>query len=98
MSVSEDADAKLICDNITEFRVIPSQVWIRFEDKEEYEKKMGELMEDIQDSDGNDRIVIYLKKENAKKEMPASWNICAERGLIEKLKKRFGDKNVAVVS
>lgn len=59
---------------------------------------MKELMEDIKDSDGNDRIVIYLKKEKAKKEMPSSWNICAERGVIERLKKRFGDENVAVVS
>ncbi len=98
VSVSEDADAKMICDNITEFRVIPSQVWIQFEDKEEYEKKMKEIMEEIKDSDGNDRIVIYLKKEKAKKEMPASWNICAEQGMIERLKKRFGEGNVAVVS
>ena len=98
VSVSEDADAKMICDNITEFQMISSQVWIRFEDKEEYEKKIGELMENIKDSDGNDKIVIYLKKEKAKKEMPASWNICAEHGVIERLKKRFGEGNVAVVS
>ena len=97
VSAGEEEDAKLICDNITLFQTIPSQVWIRFENKAEYEKNAEVLMESIKDSDGSDKIIIYLKEEKAKKEMPPSYNIHADARLLDRLKGSFGEKNVALV-
>ena len=67
VSSSEDENAKLICEKITEFNQMPSSLWIRFENKEAYEKAERELMDIIGQYDGKDKIVIYLTKENQKK-------------------------------
>lgn len=97
VSASGDEDAKLICDSITEFQAIPAEVWIRFENKADYEEKAAELMEYLRNSDGNDKIIIYLKEEKAKKIMPPSCSIHADNVILDRLKKSFGAKNVALV-
>ena len=97
VSAGGEENAKLICESMTEFQAVPAEVWIRFENKADYEEKTAELMETIKNSDGNDKIVIYLKEENAKKVMPPSCNINADLEMLDRMKECFGDKNVALV-
>lgn len=97
VTVNDDENAKMICDNIVEFKDVNATLWIRFENKQEYEEKNGLLLKKIKYSDGNDRIGIYLKEEKARKIMPNSYNIHADQDMVEVLKKIFGDENVALV-
>lgn len=94
VSVNEEEDGKLICENIVLFDDIPSELWIRFEDKISYEAKEEVLFKILSESDGRDNVVIFLNKERAKKILPASKCVNADSMLVEKLKQKFGDDNI----
>jgi DNA polymerase-3 subunit alpha len=97
VTANDDENAKLICDNIVEFGDINSTLWIRFENKQEYEEKSELLLDKIKDSDGKDKIGIFLKEEKARKILPNSYSVNADTDTVELLKKTFGAENVAVV-
>ena len=51
----------------------------------------------LMDSEGEDRVIVYVKKENRKKMLPASRNIQVNAELLQKLYEIFGEKNVKAV-
>jgi DNA polymerase-3 subunit alpha len=96
VSVEEDRDAKLICQNIMTFDEIPKKLWIQFQTKEEYLAVNEELMNILKESDGKDTVVIYIKGTNEKKVLPPNMSVLAENALIEILSEKFGQENVKV--
>jgi DNA polymerase-3 subunit alpha len=96
VSVEEDRDAKLICQNIMSFDEIPKKLWIQFQTKEEYLAVNEELMNILKESDGKDTVVIYIKGTNEKKVLPPNMSVLAENALIEILSEKFGQENVKV--
>ncbi len=97
VTVSGEENAKLICDTIQMFEDVPAQLWIRFENMADYEEKLSLLTQSIENSEGKDQIVVYLKEEKKKKILPASYSVCADAELLRTMKEKFGDENVAVV-
>ena len=93
-----EENAKMICETITSFDDKSSELWIRFENKEEYEEKYPQLLENIKLSNGKDKIVIYLNQEKAKKILPASCNVNADQQFLWKMQDLFGENNVRIVS
>ena len=93
-----EENAKMICETITSFDDKSSELWIRFENKEEYEEKYPQLLENIKLSNGKDKIVIYLNQEKAKKILPASCNVNADQQFLWKMQALFGENNVRIVS
>ena len=93
-----EENAKMICETITLFSDKSSELWIRFENKEEYEEKYPQLLENIKLSNGKDKIVIYLNQEKAKKILPASCNVNADQQFLWKMQALFGENNVRIVS
>ena len=93
-----EENAKMICETITLFSDKSSELWIRFENKEEYEEKYPQLLENIKLSNGKDKIVIYLNQEKAKKILPASCNVNADQQFLQKMQALFGENNVRIVS
>ena len=93
-----EENAKIICETITLFDDKSSELWIRFENKEEYEEKYPQLLEQIKLSNGKDKIVIYLNQEKAKKILPASCNVNADQQFLQKMQALFGENNVRIVS
>ena len=79
------------------FSKVPRQLWLQFEDKETYQAKEGTILSILKESEGQDSVVIYLKKERAKKILPANWKVEASRELLEKLIGQLGEINVKVV-
>ena len=96
VSVEEDKDAKLICQNIMTFDEVPKKLWIQFETKEDYLKNDSELMEMIRESDGNDRVIIYIKGTKEKKVLPPNLSVLAGKELVDILSEKFGEENVKV--
>ena len=96
VSVEDDRDAKLICQNIMTFDEIPKKLWIQFQTKEEYLAVSDELMNILKESDGKDTVVIYIKGTNEKKVLPPNMSVLAENALIEILSEKFGQENVKV--
>ena len=97
VSLGDEPAGKLICEKIIPFEEIPKELWIQFPDKEAYLSGEKELLDILGGKEGNDRVVIYLRQEKAKKILPPGWNVRADRALTEKLMGIYGEKNIRVV-
>ena len=97
VSIGDDEQGKLICDQIISFDKVPRELWIQFKDKNEYMLKENELLEFIRNSDGNDTLIIYCKAEKAKKVFPGNMRINADAGMVNRLSEKYGTDNVKVV-
>ena len=96
VSVNDEGDGKLICENILLFDDVPSQLWVRFDNMEAYLKAEGELLSILAMDDGKDTVVIYLSEEKKKKILPKAYSVKADTVLVNKLKEKYGENNVAV--
>lgn len=96
-NLEENAQGKVIANSIVEFSQIPSELWIKFSNKEEYMNREQELLTFIIANKGNDKVIIYLVKENAKKIMPVEYRINAEEMVIRSLENLYGADNVKLV-
>lgn len=96
-NLEENAQGKVIANSITEFSQIPSELWFKFQDKEEYLQKESDILEFILANRGNDKVIIYLEKENAKKILPVEYRIKAEETVRKALEESYGKENVKLV-
>ena len=97
VSVGDDPVGKLICERVIPFDSVPRELWLQFADKESYFACEPEILEILKSSEGQDQVVIWLKKERAKKLLPANWNILADQEIIATLTKKLGEENVKLV-
>ena len=97
VSLGDEPVGKLVCEQVIPFSKVPRQLWLQFEDKETYQAKEGTILSILKESEGQDSVVIYLKKERAKKILPANWKVEASRELLEKLIGQLGENNVKIV-
>ena len=97
ISAEEDKASKLILEKIVPFAVASKELWIQFADMEEYQRRERDLYRLLMDSEGDDQVVIYVKKEKMKKVLPMSRNVRVNEELLEKLYREFGEKNVKAV-
>lgn len=97
VSLEEDKDAKLVCEQITTFEQVPRKLWIKFPTKEAYEAKREEVFSILRESEGRDSVVIYVENPKAMNPLSANWNVAADGMLVERLQKAFGEGNVKVV-
>lgn len=97
VSAEDDKPSKLICEKISSFESIPKEIWIQFEGKTEYEQQVHHLYELLGNSDGNDQVVVFLKKERMMKRLPASRSVLINNSLVETLTREYGTENVKVV-
>ena len=96
VDTSGEEEGKLIVDTVREFGRVKKELWIQYADKESYEEDLGNLLTDIGMMSGNDSVIIYLKKERAKKDLGSEWGVPADDAVII-LGKRLGSDNVKVV-
>ena len=80
----------------TSAKGLPEGIWIQFADAEDYERKKNQLQSMIADSDGNDDVVIYLKKEKNFKILPMNMRVSADEELLQRLIGFFGQENVKI--
>ena len=97
VSEEDDAPSKLICETIIPFEQTKRELWIQYGDKLEYGEDEPHLFDMLGESEGNDAVVIYCKRERAIKRLPAGRNVCAEPALIVKLKNYYGEDRIRVV-
>ena len=97
VNAEDDKDAKLICEGIVPFDSVPKEIWIQFENKEEYQKKEQFLFSMLANSEGPDTIAIYISDIKAVKKLPANQRISGTEAFVERLGIEFGTENVKVV-
>lgn len=96
-SVNEDGNGKVICEKIVQFDDVPQELWIKFENREEYEKKVKKLEKMIENAEGKSPVILYLAEEKAKKMLTNNKNVMITHTLLENLYKEFSEKNIKVV-
>ena len=96
-SIGDDPVGKLVCEEVIPFSAIPNELWLQFEDQEFYERTVDSVMAVLRESEGKDRVVMYLKKERKLRRLSPSWAIDAQGRLLEELYTLLGEKNVKVV-
>ena len=74
----------------------PDGIWIQFPDVEAYVAREKELLDAVADSDGNDDVVIYLRKTRQFKVLPPNRRVSADEALRGQLAGRFGEENVKI--
>ena len=97
VAAEDDKPSKLICEKIVPFSEGKRELWIQFADRQEYDLKVQKLYEVLRSSDGNDTVVLYLKKEKAVKRLPASRTVQADGELVARLKAMYGENNIRIV-
>ena len=96
-SIGDDPVGKLVCEEVIPFSAIPNELWLQFEDQEFYERTVDSVMAVLRESEGKDRVVMYLKRERKLRRLSPSWAIDAQGRLLEELYTLLGEKNVKVV-
>ena len=96
-NVEEEKNGKLICEKIYGFDDSKKELWLQFANLKEYEEKEKELFPLLDDSDGNDEVIIYIAQEKRMKRLARSHSVKADDRLVNVLTNFLGEGNVKVV-
>lgn len=96
-SIGDDPVGKLICEEVIPFSDIPNELWLQFENQAFYESHIDDVMAALRDSDGKDRVIMYLKEERKMRRLSENWAVLAGPDLLGRLYRILGEKNVKVV-
>ncbi|MFK7723654.1 DNA polymerase III subunit alpha [Clostridium sp. OF03-18AA] len=96
-SIGDDPVGKLICEEVIPFTDIPNELWLQFENQAFYEGHIDDVMAALRDSDGKDRVIMYLKEERKMRRLSENWAVLAGPDLLGRLYRILGEKNVKVV-
>ncbi|MCR5407021.1 MAG: DNA polymerase III subunit alpha, partial [Lachnospiraceae bacterium] len=97
VSAEEEKDAKVICEQIIPFAEMPRKIWIRFPKMDDYLNREKELKDILEESDGRDRVSIYIEETKQVKELGLNMSVRADKEMMLMLTEAFGDGNVKVV-
>ena len=95
VSVEEEKDAKLICENIMAVEDVPRKLWLKFQDMDSFLKVEEELYSILRSSDGQEDVVIFIADQKAMKKLSKDKTVEINDVLLTRLKDRFGDESVA---
>ena len=97
VSAEEEKDAKVICEQIIPFAEMPRKIWIRFPKMDDYLGREKELNNILEESDGRDRVCIYIEETKQVRELGINMSVKADKELMFMLREAFGEGNVKVV-
>jgi DNA polymerase-3 subunit alpha len=97
VQLQEGKQTSIIANSIVEFSQISNELWFKFEDKENFDRCQQDILNFILANSGNDKVVIYLAKEKAKKVLPMQYGINAHKGVVKSLQELYGEENVKLV-
>ena len=97
VSAEEDKDGKLIAESIQSFEDIPKELWVQFETMETYTAGEQKLYALLNESEGRDKVKIYIQNPKMLKTLASNHNVSADTQLLKKLEESFGQDNIKVV-
>ncbi|MCR5008695.1 MAG: DNA polymerase III subunit alpha [Oribacterium sp.] len=96
VDISDDANAKLIANNIYTFDEAPKELWLQFEDKDSYLNLAAKVDRILAEHKGLDQVSVYLKKEKAVKKLNRNQAVNVNNALLTTLSSLLSEKNVKV--
>jgi len=97
-SVGAEDDGKLIAKTFINLDSLGREIWIRLKDYNAYLDAEDYItgLSSVNELRGGDSVKIYLKEEKQLKNMPPRYNVNASEELLNALRMRFGENNIAV--
>lgn len=80
-----------------DFDDIPREIWIKYKDKDSFDKDEQNLYKILEEYDGKTQVCIYLECEKAIKILPKNRSVKAEVSLLDKLSSIYSKENIKVV-
>ncbi|MBQ6835025.1 MAG: DNA polymerase III subunit alpha [Lachnospiraceae bacterium] len=96
-SIGDDPVGKLVCEEVIPFSEIPSELWLQFRNQNYYDGQIDQVMAALRNSEGKDRVVMYLKEERKLRRLSENWVVDASGALLTELYDILGENNVKVV-
>lgn len=96
-SIGDDPAGKLVCEEVIPFSEIPSELWLQFQNQNYYDGQIDQVMAALRNSEGKDRVVMYLKEERKLRRLSENWVVDASGALLTELYDILGENNVKVV-
>ena len=96
-SIGDDPVGKLICEEVIPFSEIPNELWLQFRNQSCYDGQIDQVMAALRNSEGKDRVVMYLKEERKLRRLSENWAVDAKGKLLAELYHILGENNVKVV-
>ena len=84
-SIGDDPVGKLICEEVIPFTDIPNELWLQFENQAFYASHIDDVMAALRDSDGKDRVIMYLKEDRKMRRLSENWAVLAGPDLLNRL-------------
>ena len=97
VTIEEERGAKLICQQMVPLDEIKKEVWIKFSDRDAFDKAEKDLTDIVSKYDGRDGVVVYCAKEKMIKRYPQSVETSVCQELKDALNARFGADSVGIV-
>ena len=97
VNASENAAAKMVCEQVYLLSEIPKRIWIRCQNREQWIQKEKALYNLIDEYPGKCTVSIYLADERAKKTLPIQWRMTISENSMQKLNNIFLHDNVKVI-
>ncbi len=96
VSAEDDKASKLILEQLWLFEEIPSTLWLQFATREAYERSKEQVQRLLYESDGHDRVAIFVRDPRSVKYLGPQYTVQADAALAEKCAQVFGQDNVRV--
>ncbi len=97
VKADDEKEGQIMIDEVISFENQGGTLYIQFEDMDGYRENKEKVDRIIKTSRGKDRVVIYLKKEKKRKNLPFSENTDADAERISLLMGLVGEENVRYV-
>ena len=97
VSEEDEADSKLICEMVIPFEQTRKELWLQYPDKAAYLAGEQELFAMLADTEGDDEVIIYCRKEKAVKKLPPGRNVKADKVLLSRLTNYLGEACVKLI-
>ena len=97
VSLEDNKDGKLFCETVKLFSEIQRNMWIQFENDAEKDRLMVMCNAIMDTSDGNDRVILYIKDTKKVEKLPINKNVLADTELVKAIKNIVGEDNIKVV-
>ena len=95
VTVEEEKAAKIIAQRIVLFDQVSSDVWVQFNNKEEFTKMELDLYEILEEYPGESSVKIFCRAERQQKIL--KYKVNTDNSLIKRLNEKFKSENVKVV-
>ena len=97
VTVEEEKDGKLICEDVILFEDIPRALWLQFASEAEFAEKEKAVMDVLAPSDGKDTVKIYITETKQVRTLPPNQTVHANVNLLAALKEIIGEENIRLV-